>query len=550
MPKLNIKISKKDSSFKAELQGTNRFQEDAFSFENEKYFLVTNGVNYNFNSPKAEENARYCLSEYERKGDDFFKDFRGSFSGAIYDKSEDKWLIYTNQFGEQSLFYTQTENEFFISSDIFELTRQLQISKTSYGLDKEAAYYLLTYGYMLRDLTLVDKIKKIEAGHYLKINKGELLKKQYFSIDNTPEPKLGSKDAIEGIDLHFRKAVEKEYEKDLRYSREHFATLSGGLDSRMTVWVANEMGYKNSTNLTFSQSDYLDMELSRKISKHLHQKWHFAELDEGEHLIDGIDQMVKDTNALYHYSGASALSRIKSFSTENYGLVHTGLLGDAVLGTHNPDNAYAEATQVKATSRRLMHRNQKDHLRQYRNNETAELYVRGFNGILSNSAMLQNFSEAASPFLDVDFFNFCMSIPAEYRAHHKIYKKWILEKYPQAAKFKWESINAKITDKSVLIRGKEIPLKHFGKFVVEGFFHNIGRPVNNTYSKAHMNPFNYWYRTNEKLQKYLWGYFEEHMPLVKDEELKSDCMELFKKGNAIEKMQVLTLLSAIKQLGI
>ena len=181
------------------------------------------------------------------------------------------------------------------------------------------------------------------------------------------------------------------------------------------------------------------------------------------------------------------------------------------------------------------------------NNETANLYVRGCNGILINNSILRKKSEVASPFLDVDFFNFCMSIPVELRANHKIYKQWLLKKHPKSTQFKWENINAKITDKSYVIRNKIIPARHLPKYFIEGLFHNIGKPINGTHSKRHMNPFNYWIKTNDTLKEYLNNYFENHLNLVAETELKKDCENLFQNGNAVEKMQVLTILSAIKQ---
>lgn len=38
-----------------------------------------------------------------------------------------------------------------------------------------------------------------------------------------------------------------------------------------------------------------------------------------------------------------------------------------------------------------------------------------------------------------------MSIPLEYRMNHVLYKKWILSKYPDAAKFRWEKTGELIT---------------------------------------------------------------------------------------------------------
>ena len=61
-----------------------------------------------------------------------------------------------------------------------------------------------------------------------------------------------------------------------------------------------------------------------------------------------------------------------------------------------------------------------------------------------------------------------------------------------------------------------------------------------------MNPLEYWYNTNDDLRTFQNNYFKENIDRITDGSLKSDCQNLYNFGNAIEKNQVLTLLSALK----
>ena len=61
-----------------------------------------------------------------------------------------------------------------------------------------------------------------------------------------------------------------------------------------------------------------------------------------------------------------------------------------------------------------------------------------------------------------------------------------------------------------------------------------------------MNPLEYWYNTNNDLRTFQDNYFKENIDRITNGGLKSDCQNLYNSGNAIEKNQVLTLLSAIK----
>lgn len=69
----------------------------------------------------------------------------------------------------------------------------------------------------------------------------------------------------------FKNAIKRAFEKDLEYGYKHLVALSGGLDSRMTAWVAHTMGYTNMLNYTFSQTDYLDEKVPKQITDKLKQ---------------------------------------------------------------------------------------------------------------------------------------------------------------------------------------------------------------------------------------------------------------------------------------
>ena len=81
------------------------------------------------------------------------------------------------------------------------------------------------------------------------------------------------------MDILFRAAIKKAFERDASKKKTSLVSLSGGLDSRMTSWVANEMGYTNQLNLCFAQQNSLDHTIAQKIGRDLEHKWHFMPLD-------------------------------------------------------------------------------------------------------------------------------------------------------------------------------------------------------------------------------------------------------------------------------
>lgn len=121
----------------------------------------------------------------------------------------------------------------------------------------------------------------MNAGKYIKIENNKFEIKTYYELDNTPNYNQTEDEIIDNINELFRNAVKLEFEKDKEYRYKHIVALSGGLDSRMTTWVAHDMGYTDQLNYTFSQSDYLDETIAKEIARDLEHEWIFKFLDNG-----------------------------------------------------------------------------------------------------------------------------------------------------------------------------------------------------------------------------------------------------------------------------
>lgn len=547
MPKVRVTIKLSGKKKTLSLSGINKFSADSFIKEDQHFLLLMNGVCLSFKSLKLEDNFKYIVDLYQNEGDEFFRSLRGCFCGLLWDKKQNKWLIFTNHLGDQKLYYSLAGENIIIGSQVIDVVQDRKAFNAGSSLSLIAAYQLLTYGYFEGEISIVHEVKRLTAGRYLLICNGQLAEKEYYNIDNQPHDGLTMSDCIDGVDEFFQKAIKAQFDKDLLYGYEHIAAMSGGLDCRMTNWVANKMGYNDITNYTFSQYGYLDMTLAHEMSTYLGHDWLFKSLDKGNYLkkIDEVVEVINGQTSFGSSAHGAAMAHIINF--DKFGINHSGQLGDVTIGTYNPTNAYAPAKSIKAVSSRLLERCRLD-LDSYKNAELANYRIRGFNGILTGNFVSQPFTETLSPFLDVDFLNFSLSIPVKYRAYHRLYKQWILKKYPDAASFKWESTNAKIADKYVVLRGKQVPVKHLLRFIYEGVMYNIGIPVNAGHSKKNMNPFEYWMNENEALRSVFFNYFNTHIDLLSDTLLKKDCRLMFENGSATEKMQVLTLLSVVKQM--
>ena len=547
----------------------NKFMKDRVFKDSKEMFILIEGVilnRFQLISKYGSTDWADCIrTMYEKNGDVFFNEFRGSFSGVLFDKTKNEWLIYTNHVGDKQVFFSKTNEGFLFGSEI----RYIVECRKQYGLpvtiDETGCYFALTHGFCIEDKTLVKEIHKLSAGHYYHLSPKEQKIYRYHRFVNVADEQMSVEEAVNGIDRLFRNAIRLQFDKDREYNYRHIACLSGGLDSRMTVWVAHEMGYSDQLNITFSQSGYLDFTIAQQIAIDLHHDWLFKPLDGGD-FVKMIDEITPITYGSANFFGlAHGKSMENLINYEPFGIIHTGQIGDSIIGTFFKKNEFNSVFGIgqSAYSVELIERI-KDYVfnEDYGNEEIFCLYTRAFTGANQGLLTFQENSESCSPFLDVDFLEFCYSIPLNLRFNHKIYFDWILQKYPGAAIYPWENTGRVIKpfqnkeNRYVNIKGKRIPAisnSEFPKWLYGAILRRLGlrkkgqKPKTIVLkSRNDMNPVDYWYETNPAFRDFLLHYWGENKMSLPNGQLGDDMIHLFEDCVVYDKLQCLSVLSAIK----
>lgn len=539
-----------DNYWYLELSGIKKFENDKTLYNDGNYLILIDGVILNLSSLKKEYNANdieeLTIKMYEKEGEQFFNIFRGNFCGFFRDKKSNKILIFTNHTGDKTIFYYHENNNIIFASEIKHILKCMQKNNLKYSIDKRGIYCMLTYAYMYDNLTLVQEIKRLLPGNYIKIQNGDLEILEYYKLSNKViENNETEEQIMANIEEKFKKAVELQVNKNKEYGYTDIAPLSAGLDSRMTNYMIKKISSNPIYNITYSQTGQLDEITPAKIAEELKNHWIFKNLNNGLALYF-IDESLKFSDGIIYYVWPSQLyDFMKIINNDNLGIVHTGVIGDAVLGTFFKGEKYIYNVGDGAYSKKLISKLIKIlDVKNYDNYEIGMFYNRAFNGaVLGYSMVFQNYTEAISPFMNTEFMNYCLSLPLKYRKRHDIYYKWVNKYHPNASKYSHNGV--KIPKKSKF----EIKIKG-NKYSISSILSICGNKLRNRFNRRNndMNPIQQWYDNNEELRNKMDMYFKDNIYLMsKYQDIKLDMEELYNLGTAMEKSQVITILSFMKK---
>ena len=182
--------------------------------------IAVNGEIYNHKNLKnlfaadydfrTESDCEVILALYEKKGINFLNDLNGIFAFALYDSSNDKYLIARDHMGIIPLYM---------------------------GWDKDDIFYISSE---LKSLEGVcDKIELFPPGHYLESSSMNLVKwydPEWVSYEHVKD----SETSIKAIHDSLSAAVKRQLMSDVPYG----VLLSGGLDSSITSALAKKFASK------------------------------------------------------------------------------------------------------------------------------------------------------------------------------------------------------------------------------------------------------------------------------------------------------------------
>ena len=530
--------------------GNCRFQHDHLNINNEQCTVVVDALILNqktlLEQYHADNLLQLVMTMRQAKPKDYFNDFRGPFTGLYYDKMTRQAEVFTNQTGDSAVFYYVNNQVQVFSSNFSLLVDYLKANHLSLRFDEKAAHWMLTFGYLIDEATYIQEIKQLTAGKALYLDEGQWEVKRYhcFRPDTV---QVTEDEALEQLDTLFRQAVKRCFDKDLEYGyREHLADMSAGMDSRMVNCVAKALGYTNITNISYSQTGSEEERLSKQASARFGNAMVFEPLDDHAFVFD-IDALIRSGFGIYLYSGITGGARLLSRVDFNrFGVEHTGLLGDVVVGgTYmRGDEAGINVDALRLS--RLLPLRYDFNPDKIESQELYGLYTRGFKGIMASWFIRKQFTFALSPFLDVDFLGFCYALPSAMRRNHHLYWKWVERYYPEALTI---PSSRKRVPHNLSQRGIDFGNRAFHKALKIGrkLMFKVGLTDSRVRSDSSMNPYEYWYDTDPEMREFFDTYYREHIGLLDSHEcIQQEVSILYNKGSVWERLMALTVLGAME----
>jgi|GEM_PF-1490541 len=246
-----------------------------YSSDDGSVILVGNGEVYNYKEIKSqltnigyffktESDIECLLYLYLEYGAAFVNKLRGMFAFAIYDSRSGEMILGRDRLGEKPLYYAETENGVWFSS---ESTALIKSGIKDFTISGEGLISYLKYGFVNSNNSLVNGISQVEPGSLVIVNirNFKISKEVYWSLKNFRDSKVLNGKQLFLEEMH-------QIEKDIFQGEAAVGlALSGGIDSSFLALIAKKQSKKiNTITIGYNSKNAIDeSESARRFSSEI-----------------------------------------------------------------------------------------------------------------------------------------------------------------------------------------------------------------------------------------------------------------------------------------
>ena len=256
------------------------------STSDQRHTIVFNGEVYNFRvlRQQLESSGRIfrtvgdtevTLQAIAHWQESALQRMQGMFAFAAWDAETQTLFAGRDHLGVKPFHYFWDGKLFAFASELKALLEHPGVSKQ---IDLDALGLYLECQYIPAPLTIYKHIKKLPAGHALRLSNGEVKIWQYWNVDYHNKPAWDEAESLARLDVELRRSVESMLVADVPLG----AFVSGGVDSSVVAAMMTDITGKpiDTFNLGFQHSDKsLDTSQSEHeeaavVAKHLDSRHH------------------------------------------------------------------------------------------------------------------------------------------------------------------------------------------------------------------------------------------------------------------------------------
>lgn len=152
--------------------------------------IVFNGEIYNYRELRAdlvarghrfrtESDTEVIVHLYEEYGADCVSRLNGMFAFAIWDERDRSLFLARDRVGIKPLYYAVAGDRLYFASEIKAL---LVCPDVERAVDPQAIDDFLTYLYLPGERTMLERVKKLLPGHWLRLRGGEVTVREYWDL--------------------------------------------------------------------------------------------------------------------------------------------------------------------------------------------------------------------------------------------------------------------------------------------------------------------------------------------------------------------------------
>ena len=279
---------------------------------------------------------------WESRGVDMLDDLEGMFAIAVWDESTETLFLARDRLGIKPLYYATLSDQLVFASELKALVAHPEVSRE---LDPVALSEYLAYEYVPAPRAILQRVRKLAAGHWLTYTNGRVKVEPYWDVANVHPQGFTEAQAVESLRTLLDTVVREHMVSDVPLG----VFLSGGIDSSaVAAFAARHLnGHLKTFSIGFDDVSFDESARARQVARTLGTDHHeeVLSLRGASELIGGLPDLLDEPLADASLLPTYLLSR---FARRTVTVALSGDGGDEVFAGYPTYQAHRLARDRKS----------------------------------------------------------------------------------------------------------------------------------------------------------------------------------------------------------